>query len=119
MESERNAIEHMEEAGFTAHFTVRGDALRNADSGARFAPRDVVIREIARYEGVSDPDDMSIVYAIESRGGERGTLVDAFGVYSDPAVGSFVDAVPATPQPAMARADVGTPPGPSSPASSD
>jgi hypothetical protein len=99
MDSEGTVIRHMEEEGFTAHFTVRGDTLRSVDTGDRFAPRDVVIRQIARYEGVSDPDDMSIMYAIEGRGGERGTLVDAFGVYSDPAVSSFVEAVPAGARP--------------------
>jgi len=40
--------------------------------------------------GVSDPDDMSILCAIETRSGVRGTLVDAFGVYSDPLVGAFL-----------------------------
>ena len=52
------------------------------------------IREFHRFEGVSDPDDMSIVYAIESRDGTRGTLVDAFGVYSNPAVSRVLERVP-------------------------
>jgi hypothetical protein len=30
------------------------------------------------------------VYAIETRDGVRGTLTDAFGVYSDPDVGAFI-----------------------------
>ena len=33
---------------------------------------------------------MSIIYAIETRSGIRGTLVDAFGVYADPQVGEFM-----------------------------
>ena len=37
---------------------------------------------------------MSIVYAIESRDGTRGTLVDAFGVYSNPAVSAVLEGVP-------------------------
>ena len=44
-----------------------------------------MIREFHRVEGVSDPDDMAIVYAIESKSGVRGTFADAFGVYADPA----------------------------------
>jgi len=59
-----------------------------------FRPDEVVIREYRRFEGVSDPDDMSIVYAIETEGGTRGTLVDAYGVYSDPAVSTFLSTVP-------------------------
>lgn len=53
-----------------------------------------MIREFHRFEGVSDPDHMSIVYAIEGQGGVRGTLVDAFGAYSDPRVSAFLDGVP-------------------------
>jgi len=56
-----------------------------------------MIREYHRFEGVSDPDDMSIVYAIESQSGTRGTLVDAFGVYSNPAVSAFLKDVPVEP----------------------
>jgi hypothetical protein len=39
---------------------------------------------------------MSILCAIETDSGLRGTLVDAFGVYSDPIVGAFLHDVPAT-----------------------
>ena len=53
----------------------------------------VVITEYHRFEGVSDPDDMSILYAIETRSGLRGTLADAFGVYADPVVGAFLNDV--------------------------
>jgi hypothetical protein len=53
-----------------------------------------MIREFLRFEGVSDPDDMAIVYAIESTDGTRGALVDAFGAYSSPTVGAFLHHVP-------------------------
>jgi hypothetical protein len=58
-------------------------ALRVA-TGETLWPRDLVIREVHRFEGVSDPDDMEVLYAIESASGVRGTLADAFGVYADP-----------------------------------
>jgi hypothetical protein len=80
-------------SGFVEHFGVRGDELQSFDSGRTFAADQVVIREYHRFEGVSDPDDMAIVYAIEGEGGARGTLVDAFGVYSDPTVTVFLDRV--------------------------
>lgn len=80
-------------SGFVEHFGVRGDELQSFDSGRTFAADQVVIREYHRFEGVSDPDDMAIVYAIEGEGGARGTLVDAFGAYSDPTVTVFLDRV--------------------------
>ena len=72
-----HAIERLASRGFTAHFGVVGDRLRAFDSGRTFAARDLVIREFQRFEGVSDPDDMAIVYAIETSDGTRGSLVDA------------------------------------------
>ena len=57
-------------------------------------PKDLVIREYYRFEGVSDPDDMAILYSIESTSGVRGTLADAFGVYSDPATSMVMQDVP-------------------------
>ena len=69
------------------------DRLRAVTSGETFRATEVVIAEYHRFEGVSDPGDMSIVYAIETRSGIRGTLVDAFGVYADRRVGAFVKEV--------------------------
>jgi hypothetical protein len=85
-----NSIAAFDEEGFTEHFAVRDDQLVALESGARFDASDVVIRRVERFEGASDPDDMSVVYAIETRSGLRGTLTDAFGVYSNPAVSDFV-----------------------------
>jgi hypothetical protein len=53
-----------------------------------------VIREVHRFEGESDPDDMSVVYAIEGKDGTRGVIVDAFGIYADPHVGALLKQVP-------------------------
>jgi len=87
-------MDDLASSGFVEHFGVRGNELRSFDSGRRFSPHQVVVREYHRFEGVSDPDDMAIVYAIEGEGGVRGTLVDAFGAYSDPTVSAFLAEVP-------------------------
>lgn len=76
--------------GFTEQFRLVEGKLRAVEHGKTFLADQVVIAEYHRFEGVSDPDDMAILYAIEAQNGIRGTLVDAFGVYSDPAVGAFI-----------------------------
>jgi hypothetical protein len=38
---------------------------------------------------------MSILYALETRSGIRGTLADAFGAYADPSVAAFMEDVAA------------------------
>jgi hypothetical protein len=86
----------LDRRGFTAHFRVVDGGLRAVGTKRTFPPDQVSIAEYHRFEGVSDPDDMSILYALETRNGIRGTLADAFGVYADPAVGAFIAEVPAS-----------------------
>jgi hypothetical protein len=97
-------LNELERRGFTEHFKLSGGRLRALGAGIAFGAEQLVVAEYYRFEGVSDPDDMAILYAIETGTGLRGTLTDAFGAYSDPAVGDFMDDVriasartPATP----------------------
>ncbi len=90
------AIAALVRRGFTADLRAVAGGLRAA-TGPMLSPRDLVIREVHRFEGVSDPDDMEILYAIESAGGVRGTLADAFGVYADPATTVVLQDVPIRP----------------------
>jgi hypothetical protein len=87
------AMDDLGRRGFTEHFVVAQRRLRGVTSGKTFPPADVSIAEYHRFEGISDPDDLAILYALETRSGLRGTLTDAFGVYADPAVGDFMRSV--------------------------
>lgn len=89
-------MEELTRRGFGEHFTVAAGRLRAVATGQTFPASQVTVCEYHRFEGVSDPDDMSILYAIETRSGIRGTLADAFGVYADPLVGAFMDGVATT-----------------------
>jgi hypothetical protein len=87
-------LDDLNARGFAEHFrVVDAGRVRALGSGRTFAPSQVSIAEWHRFEGVSDPDDMAILYAIETRTGVRGTVADAFGVYADPSVGRFMQAV--------------------------
>jgi len=87
-------IEELTRRGFTEGFRVADGGLRAVGTGQRLRTEDLVIREYHRFEGVSDPDDMAIVYAIESKSGVRGTFADAFGVYADPVTAAVLGAIP-------------------------
>jgi hypothetical protein len=88
-----DTLDELARRGFAEDFTVVDGRLRVAGGQQRFAAGQVEVAEYYRFEGVSDPDDMAILYAIETGTGVRGTIVDAFGVYADPAVGRFMQAV--------------------------
>lgn len=76
--------------GFDTNFEYLDRGFTAVESGRTFEADDLTIVEHHRFEGVSDPDDESIVYAIESRDGTRGVLVDAFGTYASPGLGEFL-----------------------------
>ncbi len=88
------AVEELAHGGFKEGFRVVDDRLQALGTGELLRPEDLLIREYHRFEGFSDPDDIAIVYALESKGGVRGTVTDAYGVYSDPAVSALLADVP-------------------------
>ena len=90
LETLAGVLDDLAARGFTEHLVPAAGGLRAVESGRGVAAREARISEYHRFEGVSDPDDMAIVYAIEAPGGVRGTLTDAFGVYADPRVAAFV-----------------------------
>ena len=87
------AIQELKKRGFTANFELLNTAFRDVDSGRTFKAEDLTIVEHYRFEGASDPDDMSVVYAIESDDGTQGIIADAFGVYANPQLGGFLNNV--------------------------
>jgi hypothetical protein len=63
------------------------------NSGRTFRAEELTIVEHHRFEGSSDPDDLSVCYALETQDGTRGILVDAYGVYANPEVSEFLTRV--------------------------
>jgi hypothetical protein len=87
-------INRLGEKGYTDQFKVEREHLQSlTDSKKRYKPNDVKAVNFFRFEGISDPDDMSILYAIETTDGRKGTLVDAYGLYSDDETGAFMQNV--------------------------
>ena len=66
------AIQELNKRGFTANFEFLNQEFRDVDSGRTFKAEELTIVEHYRFEGASDPDDMSVVYAIESDDGLKG-----------------------------------------------
>ena len=87
-------VKRLEEKGYTEQFRVEKKVLQSTtDKKKKYKPADVKAVNFYRFEGVSNPDDMSILYAIETVDGTKGTLIDAYGVYSDDDTGAFMQDV--------------------------
>ena len=79
--------------GFTTQFKAYREGLMSLATKVIYFPDEIEIVDFYRFEGESDPEDSAILYAIETICGERGTLTDAFGMYSDPHVTNFIKQV--------------------------
>jgi hypothetical protein len=79
--------------GFVEQFKVEKGRLYTADKKKHYKPNDIKMVNFYRFEGPSNPDDMSILYAVETVDGVKGTLVDAYGLYADEGTGAFMQEV--------------------------
>ncbi len=87
----QKCLNRLESEGFTEQYRVENERLISLDNGngREYKPEEVKAVNFYRFEGISNPDDMSILYAIETSDGHRGTLVDAYGLYADDNTGAF------------------------------
>lgn len=76
------AINGLKERGFTLDFNLKENCLICRES--EIHPEDFEIVEVHRFEGATDPADEAVVYAIESKNGDKGVLVNGYGPSSDP-----------------------------------
>ncbi|MEJ1240726.1 hypothetical protein WBG78_21455 [Chryseolinea sp. T2] len=86
------ALNHAVKDGFVEDFKFENGALTSGKDN-HYSPEDVKISNFYRFEGYSDPDENSILYLIETTDGKKGTLVDAYGAYSDAKLATFIRAV--------------------------
>lgn len=77
------ALNKLKEEGYVLDFNLKGGCIECMAPNIQLYPNDFVIDKFFRFEGASNPDDSAIVYAISSKNGMKGTLVDAYGVYAD------------------------------------
>ncbi len=79
--------------GYTEDFKAGERGLLSLQHEKIYEPGQIQVNNFFRFEGASDPADNSILYAIETNDGVKGTLVDAYGPYADSKVVSFMEEV--------------------------
>ena len=85
MEDLAHAVERLTAAGFRDDFRAERGGLRAVRTGRIHDPESLVVEEIVRFEGESDPADEVVVYALESGSHDtKGTYVVTYGTYVDP-----------------------------------
>src|ERR1041385_1886394 len=86
-------LEWARSEGFKSDFIIRENKLCAADCAKKYTAKDAKIVGFLRFEGESDPGDSSIAYMIETSDGQKGTMVDAYGMYADENVTKFLKSI--------------------------
>lgn len=77
------ALNGLKQRGYTEDFNLKENCIICATKPLELKPEEFDIEEVHRFEGMSNPDDNSVVYAISSTYGVKGVLVDAYGAYAE------------------------------------
>jgi hypothetical protein len=74
------AVQGLKQRGYDKDFSLQENCL--ICNEIKYHPEDFEIVEVYRFEGDTDPADEAVVYAVESKNGDKGILVSGYGIYS-------------------------------------
>ena len=95
MENLAHAVERLTKAGYRDDFRAERGGLRAVKAGRVYDPESLVVDEVVRFEGESDPDDQVVVFALRSESsGTRGTYVVTYGTNVGPIDGEMMRRLP-------------------------
>lgn len=91
-------LSHLNKEGYTVDFNLRDDCLMSPGDALQLYPDDFQVDKHYRFEGISDPGDEAVVYAISSaRHGVKGTLVNGYRISSEALSAEMVKALQENP----------------------
>ena len=88
--SEIEVLESLQKKGYVNNLIISsGSLFVNTVEGDGLSPEDCVVEEEHRFEGLSNPSDMSIIYAVRTDDGRKGTVVVNYGPNADTEAAEF------------------------------
>ncbi|WP_161889643.1 cupin domain-containing protein [Pontibacter russatus] len=77
-------LNKLKKEGYTVDFNLDNNCLICHGNSLQIYPDEFLVDRHFRFEGISDPGDEAVIYAISStKHNVKGTLVDGYGIYSD------------------------------------
>ncbi len=87
-------IAKLKAEGYTEDFNLKGNCLECHGNLIQVFPAEFVVDKHYRFEGLSDPADEAVVYAISSAKYQlKGTLVNGYGISSDSVADEMIKAL--------------------------
>ena len=76
------AMKSLKKKGYTEDFNLHHEWIECPSLDLRLMPEEFHVDEVHRFEGMTNPDDSEVLYAIRSTKGLKGLLLDAYGAYA-------------------------------------
>lgn len=70
------------EEGYEHDFNLLDEQIEIKSKNESFGVEEFDVDKVLRFEGMSNPDDNAILYAITTTNGRKGVLVDGYGISS-------------------------------------
>ncbi len=78
------AMNALREEGYTDEFNLAPDCIECKSGNYHIVADDIHVDHYYRFEGMTDPGDASILYAIsDKKHGLKGLLVNGYGIYTE------------------------------------
>ncbi|MBK0368842.1 hypothetical protein [Flavobacterium agrisoli] len=87
-------INHYQGKGYRTNFLFTEGCLMDTESKYKYQPEEIFIVAEHRYEGMSNPDDMSVLYVIETANRVKGTYLLGYGPSADLDAAEFFKNIP-------------------------
>lgn len=80
-----DAVHALEQMGYKEQLELKEDAIQVVKKDMEISPTKFEVDYMCRFEGMTNPSDNSILYAISiPEKGIKGTMTDSFGLHSQP-----------------------------------
>jgi len=73
-------MNELKEQGYTCDFNLDDDKITDKNIDSSYLPDEFNIDKVYRFEGMTNPADNSILYAITTSDERKGLLVDGYGI---------------------------------------
>jgi len=83
-------LNDLKEQGYTEDFNFNNGSLAVLGGTGKYSPEEITVNEEFRFEGESNPADSSILYALTTSDGKKGTMVDSYGAASHNDLEAFI-----------------------------
>ncbi|MCX7550091.1 hypothetical protein [Xanthomarina sp. F2636L] len=92
--NELDLIKKYQDKGYTSNFKCENGSIIELKTKKEYLPKQIIIEREHRFEGMSNPSDMSILYVIKTDDGAKGMVTANYGVNSDTDTNEFFKSIP-------------------------